>query len=478
MAAVEAFRVARADGTVILGKGVDKAHPVTWIDRDYFIHLRDSQDDLLEMTKPSRGRVAKQYIVNFARRYNYPDGRFAGVVSAPVSVAHFSELLSSFNIGPNSTLILRDAELGLIARVPAIPDSPAGQIGNSAVSQEFKKIVDSGVASATYKTKKGADGFARIAAYRRLEDVPLVAVVAAASVDYLAPWRADVFKSGALALCFSLLSVMIWWWLRGNLMQAKLRQHALKVSEDKLRTLFELSPLGISLTDMEGHFIEFNKEFLKIFGYPQEEIKSLSSRKLTPKKYQKDELEQLQQLRDTGKYGPYEKEYQRKDGSLIPIQLNGVCVTGAHGEPNIWSFVEDISQRKQQESRVLQARRLAEEAEQFARATIDTVPETICVVDKTGTIIAINQAWRDFYGANFDDPHSNNYVVGTNYLQVCESATGEHAAEVIAWRRASRPCSMASVIFSPWSTPVIARPRNATSLPESNAFLAIAVMCW
>ena len=427
--AVEAFRIAQADGTVILGKGVDKAQPVTWIDRDYFIHLRDSQDDLLEVTKPRRGRVAKQYIVNFARRYNYPDGRFAGVVSAPVSVAYFSQLLSAFNIGPNGTLILRDSELGLIARVPAIPNAAAGQIGNSAVSEEFKKIVASGVASATYKAKRGADGFERIATYRRLEDVPLVAVVAAASVDYLAPWRAEVFKSCALALCFSLLSIMIWWWLRGNLMQARMRQHALSVSEDKLRTLFELSPLGISLTDMEGNFIESNNEFLKICGYSKEEIKLLSSKKLTPDKYQKDELEQLQHLSDTGKYGPYEKEYQRKDGSLVPIQLNGVCVKGADGEPHIWSFVEDISQRKQQEARLLQARRLAEEAEQFARATIDTVPETICVLDKTGAVIAINQAWRDFYDANYDDPHSHNYAIGTNYLRVCESATGEDAAE-------------------------------------------------
>ncbi len=34
---VEAFRIASAEGLVILGKGVDKEEKVSWADRDYFI---------------------------------------------------------------------------------------------------------------------------------------------------------------------------------------------------------------------------------------------------------------------------------------------------------------------------------------------------------------------------------------------------------------------------------------------------------
>ncbi len=427
--AVEAFRIAQEDGTVILGKGVDKTHPVSWRDRDYFIHLRDSTADELDMRKPRQGRVAKQPIVNFARRYNYPNGRFAGVVSAPVAVTHFSELLSSFSIGANSSLILRDAELGLIARVPAIPDSPAGQIGNNAVSQEFKKIVASGVVSATYSTLRGADGLERIATFRRLADVPLIAVVAAASVDYLADWRVEVFKSGALSLVFFLLSLITWWWLRGFLLQAQQRQAALNANEEKLRTLFELSPLGISLTSMEGALVEFNKAFMCICGYSEAELKSLKAFELTPEKYALDEAQQLNSLNTIGKYGPYEKEYRRKDGSLIPVQLNGICVTGAQGQKHVWSFVEDISERKLQESQLSQARVEAEAAEQFSRSTLDTVPENICVLDRAGVIIEVNQAWRDFYDANYPDPGSVDYAIGANYLDVCEAATGANARE-------------------------------------------------
>ena len=39
--------------------------------------------------------------------------------------------------------------------------------------------------------------------------------------------------------------------------------------------------------------------------------------------------------------------------------------------------------------------------EQFAKETLDAVTAHICVLDKNGNIIAVNQAWKDFYDKNF-----------------------------------------------------------------------------
>lgn len=123
---VEAFRIADANGLVILGKGVDQRNRASWADREYFTFLKDHPEGGLQISKPRMGRVAKQYIVGFARRYNHPDGSFAGVVSAPIALSHFSSLLSQYDLGPRGTLILRDSDLGLITRHPPIPDQPAG----------------------------------------------------------------------------------------------------------------------------------------------------------------------------------------------------------------------------------------------------------------------------------------------------------------------------------------------------------------
>ncbi|MDE2439524.1 MAG: response regulator, partial [Betaproteobacteria bacterium] len=127
-------------------------------------------------------------------------------------------------------------------------------------------------------------------------------------------------------------------------------EQTLSESERKLRGLFDLSPLGIALTDMQGRYIDFNESFRKITGYTAKELVDLDYWQLTPRKYEADEKRQLQELARSGRYGPYEKEYRRKNGSLIPLRLNGMLVEDPEGNQCIWSIVEDITARKQSES--------------------------------------------------------------------------------------------------------------------------------
>lgn len=121
-------------------------------------------------------------------------------------------------------------------------------------------------------------------------------------------------------------------------------------SETLLRGLFELSPFGIALNELEtGHFVEINDALVAPGGYTKEEFTSLSYWDITPKSYEKQEAEQIESLQKTGRYGPYEKEYIRKDGSRYPVLLNGMRVKDRYGKQLIWSIVEDISERKRME---------------------------------------------------------------------------------------------------------------------------------
>ncbi|MDP3515531.1 MAG: PAS domain S-box protein [Pseudohongiella sp.] len=122
---------------------------------------------------------------------------------------------------------------------------------------------------------------------------------------------------------------------------------ALRTSEARLRGLFELSPVGIALNDYEtGAFIEMNPALLVPNGYTREEFSRLSYWQITPKEYAPQEEEQIRSMQETGRYGPYEKEYIKKDGSRYPVVLNGMVVHDANGRKLIWSIVEDISDRK------------------------------------------------------------------------------------------------------------------------------------
>ena len=255
---LEAFRVASADGLVFLGKGVVKQDRVSWADRDYFIYHRENAEGKLHFRKPRLGRVAKQYIVNFSRRYNYPDGRFAGVVSAPIAVDHLYHLLTKYDIGPKGTLILRDADLGLIARTPQIPDQPAGQIGNAGVSKEFRQLAESGTPSATYHITNSPDGFERILSYRRLEKVPVYVIVGTAIDDYLQGWKIEVYKNVGLAFGFALFSAVLGTFLFRLLTRSEQDQARLRRNEEHLSAIIANEPECIKIVSPEGNLLQMN----------------------------------------------------------------------------------------------------------------------------------------------------------------------------------------------------------------------------
>ena len=116
-------------------------------------------------------------------------------------------------------------------------------------------------------------------------------------------------------------------------------------NEDFSRTLFESLPIGLALTRMDGSIVEVNPAFSQIIGHTNEDICNLSYWDITPVDYSELEQKQLQELKDSGKYGPYEKEYLHADGHRVPVRLQGRIIKH-NDEELIWSSVEDISETK------------------------------------------------------------------------------------------------------------------------------------
>lgn len=143
-------------------------------------------------------------------------------------------------------------------------------------------------------------------------------------------------------------------------------QAALEVkrSEAMMRGLFEMSPLGIALNDFEtGSFLEINQSLLKPTGYSKEEFVNLNYWDITPKEYEHNEKKQLENLNKSGRYGPYEKEYIKKNGDRYPVLLNGMLVQDPlTNKKMIWSIVEDITDRKKSENALITAKDKAEDA--------------------------------------------------------------------------------------------------------------------
>ena len=90
------------------------------------------------------------------------------------------------------------------------------------------------------------------------------------------------------------------------------------------------------------------------------------------------------------------------------------------------------------------------ESEALLRSTLDSLSAHIAVLDDQGTIVAVNNAWRQF--ARESGYVGQSYGVGLNYLAVCEagaqlsreaSETAAALRDIIAGRkhRMEYPCA-------------------------------------
>ncbi len=126
-------------------------------------------------------------------------------------------------------------------------------------------------------------------------------------------------------------------------------EQELRWSEERFRSMFEMSPLGMILNSMDGRFVEANTALLDMLGYSLDELNKLSYWDITPPEYKTEEMQQLESLSRFSRYGPYEKEYVNSQGQRFPVRLNGVLITASDGEKFIWSIVENITEKKKSE---------------------------------------------------------------------------------------------------------------------------------
>ena len=108
----------------------------------------------------------------------------------------------------------------------------------------------------------------------------------------------------------------------------------------------------------DGRLILFNEAFENLTGYSSAELKERAltwSADLTPQEWRDTEAAILAQAVSERHTVRYEKEYLRKDGSRVPIELIVQPIFDEAGTLlHYRSFLTDISARKQAEQRLLE----------------------------------------------------------------------------------------------------------------------------
>ncbi len=95
--------------------------------------------------------------------------------------------------------------------------------------------------------------------------------------------------------------------------------------------------------------------------------------------------------------------------------------------PMLGVFLWTTRQLRQEWHRAEIAKQAVTEAHDFLQSSLDALTSHIAILDERATIIGVNRAWRLFGDQN--QCHDTDHGVGRNYLEICESCSGEGAEE-------------------------------------------------
>jgi PAS domain S-box-containing protein len=132
-----------------------------------------------------------------------------------------------------------------------------------------------------------------------------------------------------------------------------------------------------------------------------------------------------------GKLRPYIRKAM-ETGVPVRAELESVVNPGRWGSVHIYPFAGGVNIFFRDISERIRAEQAERERHALLQSTIDALSAHVAVIDRGGTIVAVNAAWRRFAAAN--GYRADDHGVGANYLRICNEVQGEssEAASVAA----------------------------------------------
>ncbi len=140
-----------------------------------------------------------------------------------------------------------------------------------------------------------------------------------------------------------------------DITQRKLAKLAMLKSEEQFRLTFEMAPIGMAITAINGQFTRVNQALCDALGYEEQELLKLSFADIT---YAEDsELHQAQQkalLENKGSDFQIETRYISRDLRIVDAILKVVIVRDSKGQAlHFNNQIVDITERKHMEKQLL-----------------------------------------------------------------------------------------------------------------------------
>jgi PAS domain S-box-containing protein len=387
------LRATNSTGDVIYGLSDKDSTNANLADRDYFKRLREESNAGLFISSPIQGRVTGQWVILLARRLNFKDGTFGGVVVASIPLDYFSGMFSSLKLYSKGSIGLRDSNLRLIVRYPSATTGD-GAIGASKISDDFKKALKINPNVGSYNVSHTSiDRVSRLHHYRRNAVHGFYINVGFAHDDIYSAWHKLVWQSTGLVGLFMLGSLAFVWLMRKSMMQ----QHS--ITEQLVQSEYRYKDIVENQTDFVERFLPggvityVNNALARFAGV---EAEALLGKSFYPFLHEEDRVETIRRIESINIQN---RSFNIENRIVLPngkVCWNRWTNTGIFDHSGLLveyqSVGQDITERKQSEDAL-------KESEERHRAILRTALDGFWLVDaSTGKLIDINDAAASLLG--------------------------------------------------------------------------------
>ncbi len=230
-------------------------------DRDFFHYHRSNPDRGPLIGPPIRSRANGEWVFTVTRRIDKPDGSFNGVAVVTVSIGALQHLYATFDVAAHGVIALDSTQGRVLVRAPSEGAAIGEDVSGTPLFSRFLPHQPTG----SFSYLSPLDDVYRLGSYRRVDDYPLVILVAHGLDAVLTGWRVDTELHLGISISVALvLGGLGVWFAR----QIRLRQQA----ERRYQLLADNSSDAILCVAADGRRLYVSPSLSKLTGWSAEEI--------------------------------------------------------------------------------------------------------------------------------------------------------------------------------------------------------------
>lgn len=168
------------------------------------------------------------------------------------------------------------------------------------------------------------------------------------------------------------------------------RTKQLAESEKRFRSIIEQATDAMYLSDFEGNLIDVNIQACKSTGYSRQEMLRMNLSDLDATHNTNEKLQDFFSILEVNQQLTFESVHKRKDGSTFPVEISSSLIE-LDGKAGAIGFVRDISERKENELRIIRMG-------QHYQALIEKAPDGIVLTNADGSFKFISPSARKMFG--------------------------------------------------------------------------------